>query len=73
MVKDTTQFVKYRSERSGEIVIACCAGRHVVRAVLYDKALSRRYARAVRFGVTLLFGCIGGVLGMLRSERKRRV
>ena len=27
----------------------------------------------VRFGVTLLFGCIGGVLGMLRSERKRRV
>ncbi len=53
MVKDTTQFVKYRSERSGEIVIACCVGRHVVRAVLYDKALSRRYARAVRFGVTL--------------------
>ena len=27
----------------------------------------------VRFEVTLLFGCIGGVLGMLRSERKRRV
>ena len=27
----------------------------------------------VRFGVTLLFGCIGGVLGVLRSERKRRV
>ena len=26
----------------------------------------------VRFAVTLLFGCIGGVLGLLRSERKRR-
>ena len=26
----------------------------------------------VRFAVALLFGCIGGVLGLLRSERKRR-
>ena len=26
----------------------------------------------IRFAVTLLFGCIGGVLGVLRSERKRR-
>lgn len=32
-----------------------------------------REMQLVRFGVTLLFGCIGGVLGMLRSERKRRV
>lgn len=53
MVKDTTQFVKYRAERSNDLVMACCVGRHSVSAVLYDAGLSRRYARAVRFGITL--------------------
>lgn len=53
MVKDRTVFQKYRSERSGELSLACTASRHSVSAVLYDSALSRRYARAVRFGVTL--------------------
>lgn len=53
MVKDRTVFTKYRSERSSELVIACCAERHSVSAVLYDVGLSRRYARAVRFGITV--------------------
>lgn len=53
MVKDTTQFTKYRSERSNELVIACCIEKHFISAVLYDVGLSRRYARAVRFGITL--------------------
>ena len=26
----------------------------------------------IRFAVVFLFGCIGGVLGMLRSEKRRR-
>lgn len=53
MVKDTTQFTKFRSERSNELVIACCVEKHFISAVLYDVGLSRRYARAVRFGITL--------------------
>lgn len=53
MVKDTTQCTKFRSERSNELVIACCVEKHFISAVLYDVGLSRRYARAVRFGITL--------------------
>lgn len=53
MVNERTVFAKYRSERSNELVIACCVGRHMISAVLYDVGLSRRYARAVRFGITL--------------------
>lgn len=55
MVKDTTQFTKFRSERSNELVIACCVEKHFISAVLYDVGLSRRYARAVRFGITLSY------------------
>lgn len=53
MVKDTTQITKFRSERSNELVIACCVEKHFISAVIYDVGLSRRYARAARFGITL--------------------
>lgn len=53
MTGERTIFEKYRSERSGELVLACCAARHSVSAVLYDVALRRRYARCICCGVTL--------------------
>ena len=49
MVKGT-DFAKYRNERSGELALSCYITRHSVSAVLYDMALSRRYARAVSYG-----------------------
>lgn len=53
MVKERTVFEKYRGERSPELVLACLCSRHSMSAVLYDTALERRFARAVRYGVTL--------------------
>ena len=52
MVKGTA-FAKYRNERSGEMALSCYITRHMVSAVLYDMALSRRYARAVSYGSIL--------------------
>lgn len=52
MVKGTS-FAKYRNERSTEMALSCYITRHMVSAVLYDMALSRRYARAVSYGSIL--------------------
>lgn len=72
MVKDTTLFSKYRSERSNELVAACCVERHMMSAVLYDVGLSRRYARAVRFGITMsnedIVGAVNELLMRLLRE-----
>lgn len=72
MVKERTVFEKYRSERSGELAIACCITRHSVSAVLYDMALDRRYARCVQFGMTVspdnAVASVGGVILRLMRE-----
>lgn len=52
-MKDLTQFMRYRDSRSGSLVLGCVVGRSFMSAVLYDTALSRRYARAVRFGAVI--------------------
>ncbi len=74
MVNDITQFAKYREERSGELVLSCFAGRNSVSAVLYDTALSRSYARAVRFGFTLTHSnaaeAVNGLLSRLLRESR---
>ncbi len=72
MVNDRTVFEKYRGERSAELALACYITRHSVSAVLYDIALERRYARCVRFGITIspdnALSCIGGAVLRLMRE-----
>ncbi len=72
MVNDRTVFEKYRGERSAELALACYITRHSVRAVLYDTALERRYARCARFGITIspdnALACIGAVILRVMRE-----
>lgn len=72
MVSEHTVFEKYRSERSGDLALACYITRHSVSAVLFDIALNRRYARCVSFGITVCpdnaVACIGGAILRLMRE-----
>lgn len=72
MIKPFTKYEKYRGERSPHLAAACDITRFGISEVLYDKALSRRFARTVFWGEELTAGSIIPQLSRIVSSSLRQ-
>lgn len=72
MIKPFTNYEKYRGERSPHLAAACDITRFGISVVLYDKALSRRFARTVFWGEELTAASIIPQLTRIVSSSLRQ-